>query len=181
MYANENNVVVNNEVSFDRIGKVLRTNHQIKAIVFVDDIIASGDSAVESLNELNEMCGKLICEKQVTVFVSAICGLGTGIDKLRDAIKLVPFNAEDNVGDFLTDTDRCFSDQFPAFSSPEVRNRARQIAWEYGKKLEKNHPLGYQDSQILVVFHDNCPNNTLPILWKEPKGKPKWSPLFKRT
>ena len=126
------------------------------------------------------MCGELIRTKQVTVFISVICGLHTGIKQLKDTIKGGPFNPEVVVGDSLTEKDQCFTDQSEVFSSDSERERAKQITFEYGKKL-KQQPLGYKNSQLLVVFPDNCPNNTLPILWKESTGKVKWTPLFKRN
>ena len=180
IYTTENNIFSRNEVHCDHIPKALQTNSEIKAIVFVDDIIGSGDSAVESLNRLNTMCGELIHDKQITVFISAICGLHLGKERLENAIKKVPFNAEVIVSDLLTEADQCFSDQSEVFSSPSERDRAKRIALEYGKKL-KERPFGYKNSQLLVAFRDNCPNNTLPILWKESTGKVKWTPLFKRS
>ena len=179
--AHENKIVYASEVSFTDIQSTLNSNDQIEAIVFVDDIIASGDSAVESLSELNENCGELLKEKQVKVFISAICGLHIGIEKLQVAINNVPFDAEVLVSDPLTETDRCFSDESEVFTSPNDREKAKGIALEIGKKLEKKCPLGFQDNQLLVVFSDNCPNNTLPILWKESTGKVNWTPLFKRN
>lgn len=60
--------------------------------------------------------------------------------------------------------------------------KARKIAETIGASLEKRHPLGWEDSEALVVFPDNTPNNTLPILWKagaKVDGK-EWHPLFPR-
>ena len=178
LYADENNIFVSNEIRFDKIQEALQGDNPIKAIVFVDDIISSGGSTIESLYDLNKTCGGLIKRNNVKVFISAICGLHIGMCKLRNAIEEVPFKAEVIVGDPLTE---CFSDQSEVFSSTEDQRKAKLIAREYGQKLEKKHPLGYQNSQLLVVFHDNCPNNTLPILWKESTGKIQWTPLFKRS
>ena len=64
----------------------------------------------------------------------------------------------------------------------------REFAHNYGKdlfetynretkKIEK-HPLGYNNSQSLIVFPHSVPNNTLPIFWS---NKNKWYPLFPRS
>ena len=108
IYAKENRIFVNNVVQFDHIPKTLQENEQMKSIVFVDDIIGSGSSTVEFLDQLNTMCGKLIRDKEVVVFISAICGLHTGIEKLEDAIERVPFDAKVIVSDSLTQTDQWF-------------------------------------------------------------------------
>ena len=180
IYATENNIFVRNVVPFNRIPKALRENSEIKAIVFVDDIIASGDSAVGDLNQLNTI-GASIHDKQVTVFIAAVCGLHTGIEKLEDAIGEVPFDVQIIVSDILAEADQCFNPQASVFSSSDEQNRAKRIVLEYGEQLEKKYPLGYNDNQLLVVFHENCPNNTLPILRKESTGNTKWTPLFKRS
>ena len=181
MYAATNSITVHNVASFDGIPEALGKNDQIRAIVFVDDIIASGGSAVESLRKLNEICGVLLKEKEAMVFISSICSLQRGREKLENAINEVPFEAEVIVSDPLTEADQCFSEKSEVFNSPEDRNKAKQIARDYGKKLQKPQPLGYKNGQLLVVFHDNCPNNTLPILWRESTGQVKWTPLFKRN
>ena len=181
IYANENKIYVDNAVSLDKISDVLEEKSHIKAIVFVDDIIASGNSAVCSLNTLNEICGELLEKQEVKIFISAICGLyHIGIENLENAIENVPFEAEVIVSDLLTEKDQCFSPVSEVFGSSDERERAKRIVLEYGKLLQKKHPLGYEDSQLLVAFHDNCPNNTLPILWCESK-KIRWIPLFKRV
>ncbi len=181
IYANENKIYVDNAVSLDKISDVLEKKSHIKAIVFIDDIIASGNSAVDSLNTLNDQCGKLLEKQKIKVFISAICGLHRGIKKLEDAIEKVPFEAEVIVSDLLTEIDQCFSSISEIFISSDERNRAKQIVLEHGKLLIKRCPLGYENSQLLVAFHDNCPNNTLPILWCKSTGKKQWIPLFKRV
>ncbi len=181
IYRIENRITTHNVANSDKIPAVLEENDHIKTIVFVDDIIASGESVVGSLNKLNNTCGELIRDKQVKVFISVICGLHIGIKKLEDAINDVPFDAEIIVSDYLDEADQCFTDQSKIFGSPSDRDRAKQIALEYGKKLKERPPLGYRNSQLLVAFYDNCPNNTLPILWKESTRKVKWTPLFKRN
>lgn len=182
IYANENGIFVDNVVSLDHISDVLQAEESnIKAIVFVDDIIASGNSAVDFLNALNEQCGELLEKQEIKIFISAICGLHLGIEKLKDAIKKVPFEAEVIVSDLLTARDQCFSSESEVFSSSDEKNEAKQIVLEHGKLLQRKQPLGYENSQLLVVFHDNCPNNTLPILWYESTRKKHWIPLFKRV
>lgn len=181
LYAHGNRIAYASEVSFADIPHALNNNDQIKAMVFVDDIIGSGTSAVQNLDELNEKCGELLRAKQVKVFIAAICGLHTGIKKLEYAIEKVPFDAEVIVSDSLTESDQCFSNESEIFPSPQDREKAEGIALKNGKKLENKIPLGFQNSQLLVVFYDNCPNNTLPILWKKPTSKIEWTPLFIRT
>ena len=181
LYAHENKIAYASEVSFADIPQTLNRNEQIEAIVFVDDIIASGVSTVEYLSQLNEKCGELLKEKQVKVFISAICGLHMGIENLQNAIEKIPFETEVFVSDYLTESDQCFSEKSEIFSSPQDRGKAKRIALGIGQQIEKKTPLGFQDSQLLVVFYDNCPNNTLPILWKKPKSKINWTPLFERT
>ena len=183
MYSKDHNIFSGNVKSFKDIPEALSKNHQIKALVFVDDIIASGDSVREYLNELNGLCGELIRDKQLMVLICAVCGLRLGIENVKDAAEDASLSAQVRVvvSDILDETDRCFSNQSEIFNSPEERHQARDIATGYGRNLVRNAPLGYNDSQLLVVFYDNCPNNTLPILWKESTAKPKWKPLFKRN
>ncbi|TCI93607.1 phosphoribosyltransferase-like protein [Tenacibaculum sp. M341] len=63
----------------------------------------------------------------------------------------------------------------------------RKFSYEYGKELfsiynkkEKTnevYPLGYKNSQALIVFAYNPPNNTLPIIW----SSKNWVPLYPRV
>ncbi|OOV25059.1 hypothetical protein BXU11_16035 [Flavobacterium sp. LM5] len=63
----------------------------------------------------------------------------------------------------------------------------RDLCYKYGKdlfstynketKTNELHPLGYGNSQALIVFAYNVPNNTLPIIW----SSRNWIPLYPRV
>lgn len=78
---------------------------------------------------------------------------------------------------------KVFSQDSIIFPDNAERENAKKICELYGCKLVKRaHALGYENSQALLGFHHNIPDNTLPIIWSEKiqsNGK-KWSPLFKR-
>lgn len=59
------------------------------------------------------------------------------------------------------------------------------ICQKYGEKLYPKHPLGYDDSQLLIAFEYNTPNNTLPIIWSSTNNESSnietiWHPIFER-
>jgi hypothetical protein len=56
----------------------------------------------------------------------------------------------------------------------------REMVLWYGKLLRPNHPGGYENSQLLLGFHHNTPDNTLPIIWAEGSGSEVWTPAFRR-
>ena len=58
----------------------------------------------------------------------------------------------------------------------DERIEAKHFVEDVGSQLEIKAPLGYGDNQLLIAFHHNCPNNTLPIIWK--KGKMRNKPFF---
>ena len=49
--------------------------------------------------------------------------------------------------------------------------------YDYKNKIDKPHPLGFLNSQSLIIFAHSVPNNTVPIIWSQ---KNKWHPLFPR-
>lgn len=61
--------------------------------------------------------------------------------------------------------------------------RYREFCYKYGKLLYKKWPLGYENSQALIVFTHATPNNTLPIIWSDSRIAGRdiaWFPLFPR-
>ena len=160
-------------------------------IIFVDDIIGSGDT-----------------------FLSAVC---TKEQKEHLGINTIPLNNEKEVELCLPDkifnvailsciimerAKKKINRVFPHINiMGETRNRlfekgksplhsymtileTRSLAYEYGKKLvdDKNKILGYGNSQAMIIFEHATPNNTLPIIWKGCNNEDfKWYPLRARS
>lgn len=67
-------------------------------------------------------------------------------------------------------------------NSPREVKRLREL----GAQVYSKHPFGYGDSGLLVAYHFQCPNNTLPLIWADSNtgnnavdGKAfPWNPLF---
>jgi hypothetical protein len=59
---------------------------------------------------------------------------------------------------------------------------AKKIMQHYGTKLVLNpgNALGYNNSQMLVSFEHNTPDNTLPVIWQGIPHIP-WHPIFARA
>jgi hypothetical protein len=180
VYASANKITHHNLIAFSEIPSALN-NQNLKAIVLVDDIIGSGSTYAHALETLDKICGEELKERGVKVFATSLCGLGTGVDALEECIARLNFQIELFVVDILTEEDQCFSPTAHVFDSSNDREEAQSIAEEFGRKLQKNVPLGYKNGQLLVVFYDNCPNNSLPILWSPSQRGGDWYPLFRRA
>lgn len=181
MYAQENHVSSQTVTEFAEVSQYLSSDERLKGLVFVDDIIASGQTAIECLDRLERECGDVLAKRQIQVFIGSICAFSDGVDAVEQKSKTLAFKVELAPCDLLTESDRCFSESSKIFTSEADREKAREVALTYGKKIVKNAPLGYRDGQLLVVFPDNCPNNSLPILWAPGNSSSPWTPLFSRS
>ncbi|MBN2239895.1 MAG: HEAT repeat domain-containing protein [Dehalococcoidales bacterium] len=144
-----------------------------QALVFFDDMIGSGNQAVKFAKE--NIVGLNVQSYYISVFA-----FQDGLDKVRKEgcfIKVF-------TGCLLTNEERAFHEKSTVFTEQTTREKLRELCLKYGKQLFPNHPLGYDDSQALLVFPHNTPNNTLPIIWastenEKMKGIP-WQPVFER-
>jgi len=180
LFADENKVFHKNVVTKENILSSLEINKdKTGALIFIDDFIGTGKSITTFLNELLEDANLVnyINHNNIIVYIIAVSGYASAKDSLLKKIKKInDFNI--HICDVLDESNRAFSENNDLFKSSGERLKANDLAFKFGERLEKNHPLGYSDSQSLVVFERSCPNNTLPIIWKENK---KWSPLFRRV
>ena len=157
----------------------MKNNHNIKALVFIDDFVGTGDTVSGYLKELNTTHSEIINQKEIQVFFVAVIAFKRGwqqIEKVADSLK---FKINAKYCELIDEEACCFSEKSAIFTNQNEREKAKELAWYYGHKLEKNCPLGYGDLELAFVFERSCPNNSLPILWSE-SVNPKWVPLFKR-
>ncbi len=177
LYADENGLKTGSVVERDRLGRTLAALSGINALVLVDDMIGSGQSAVEAFKELAEGSREILRRSELVVVYVVVCGFEAGKARVEDELEKLDLPVLVHICDSLTEADRCFSDTSTVFESPADRKRAEDLATALGRRLVKTAPLGYGNCQSLVVFDTNCPNNSLPVLWAEGND---WRPLFKR-
>jgi len=165
------------------VSAIMSSGMEQAILVCVDDFVGTGRSAVDGLKAnvipVLERAYPNWTERIMLVY-AAVTGVETGFKAIEDAMGndvVVAHHQE------LTQSDKAFSEDNNIFETADERLRARDIAHRIGSVLEKKHPLGHEDSQALVVFPDNVPNNTLPIFYKAGvsyNGQP-WKALFPRS
>jgi hypothetical protein len=144
-----------------------------KAIVFFDDIIGSGNQAVRfAKNHLHDL--------KIDKYYIALMAFEKGLEKVRNNgcfEKVI-------VHEIISEELRAFSPESQVFPDPNTRERIKILCEKYGSLLYPKHPLGYDDSQALIVFPHNTPNNTLPIIWASDKNEKEpgyvWYPVWER-
>lgn len=152
----------------------------LRRIVFIDDFCGSGEQSVsysrKILRSLNDVASKRGRKIEYLYFVL----FGT-IDGLARASSESEFDEVDAVGE-LDSTDQTFGANARIFKQPLEAIKAetsKNLALHYGRELFPDWPLGYEDNQLLLAFHHNIPDNSLPILWFD-EGSQAWSPIFPR-
>lgn len=170
----------------------------ITRCVFVDDFCGTGrqvstdKKVVEVIDEVR------------TFFPSAKMSYYTLVatfDGLDHARKSCVFDEVESVIE-MDNSFKCFSDISRIFNVdiPFEKTKVEQICKDHGKELMKHfytyvedltsnptafnkfvdkNALGFLDCQLLVGFHHNTPDNSLPIIWyaEDPQ---LWTPIFPR-
>lgn len=163
----------------DLVKHIKKTNKKVP-IIFTDDIVGTGGTVVEGFNCFaKNMKDEGLNVADYNIYLVAITGTKDGIEYIENntegAITVLLWNEIDA-------TSQAFSQDAEIFKDDEERIAAKEMIEEIGKELEPQHPLGWHDGQLLIVFQHGCPNNTLPIFYKTGKtyrGK-EWRPLFPR-
>jgi hypothetical protein len=150
----------------------------VSRYIFIDDFCGSGKQGVAYSRDVVEEIKNLKPDAFVAYYV--LFATENGIGKVRNETK---FDAARAIYE-LDSSFKCFS-----ADSRYFRNRLTEIdpafckrmCTLYGEKmLSAGHALGFEDSQLLIGFHHNTPDNTLPIIWfNEPSVLP-WKPIFPR-
>ncbi|EKF9443423.1 hypothetical protein O1C42_001591, partial [Vibrio cholerae] len=169
-------------LSFDRSDennlKIRMKKPDIKRYVFLDDVCGSGTQAIEYSKDL--ISDMKAVDSSIQVYYFTLFSTVKGMQNIRDNSL---FDKVDCVFE-LDESFKCFSDESRQFRNeselPISKLFAKELCENYGMKLLKGNKrdcLGYKDSQLLLGFAHNTPDNTLPIIWVDDM---EWEPLFKR-
>ena len=154
----------------------------------MDDFCASGEQAAQFLETLSEAFNSSpVLPSQYTTSRPLPIGFLFAVgfdDALRDltAYHLPSVDIHVCAGRVLTDSDRAFRVDSSIYPRELRKNAKRLLVDIAGLQLEPNSPRGYKDVESLVVFGDNCPDNTLPAIHRSGlvNSRP-WRPLFERA
>ena len=160
--------------SYQTSGLTLR-DLNISRYVFIDDLAGSGNQARQYSTNIVKAIKALKPDAQVAYYV---------MFATSEALAAIRNNTAFDDVSAVFDLDpsfRCFdsaSRYFP-LNAPFDRKRVAEFAELYGKLLWDEHPLGYKSGQLLLGFHHNTPDNTLPIFWFD-STTPPWEAIFRR-
>ena len=152
-------------------------------VVCVDDFVGTGRSAVSGLRSvifpsLDDVSRDW--RQRFLLVYAAQVGFETGLDYVREQVGDDVFVLCHHR---LPDGARAFSPLNDLWDTDEDRLAARQIAEDIGKELVgEDNRLGFGSVEGLVVLRDNCPNDTLPILWSNGRYRGReWKAIFPRS
>ena len=153
----------------------------LKRVVFIDDLCGSGQQSVEYSEKILRDLGMVARRRSRTIEFQylVLFGRSDGLDRAREhsAFDVVEAVSEmDSTYRTFGSASRIFSKKLDSID----KTISEQLAHGYGMELCPGYPLGYDDGQLLLAFHHNIPDNSLPILWYD-ENQPPWSPIFPRS
>ncbi|MET3518856.1 phosphoribosyltransferase-like protein [Mesorhizobium abyssinicae] len=148
-------------------------NSAITDYVFIDDLCGSGTQAAQYSQDIIDPLRAL--NPALKVHYLVLFATQRGLDSIRS---LHRYNTIAAVYE-LDDSFKALEPDSRIFNAINVdfdRVKVKATCMKYGTRLWARHPLGYKDSQLLIGFNHNTPDNTLPIFWADAP----WRPIFKR-
>lgn len=162
-------------------------------VIFLDDIIGSGDTFINAVSptvEKNNKAGEKIeipnewtignvvkpdTPYQVVLLSSILMDKGKA--RLEKAFPYVKLCGEERL--------HAFGKNKSPFGGYLKMKKVREFCYKYGAKICAGRELGYSNSQAMILFAHAIPNNTLPIIWvdeyEEEGVRKKWQPLIPRN
>ncbi|WP_146086880.1 MULTISPECIES: hypothetical protein [unclassified Rathayibacter] len=151
----------------------------LKRLVFVDDLMGSGQQAQDYSHKLLEFVREAAKSHphSLEIWYFTLFARPNALSRVR----LLPFDRVETIHE-VDDAEQAFSNQSRVFVDPPpgfTLAEAQALASAYGSKLVPGHPLGYKNGQLLLGFQHNVPDNSLPIFWLN-DTKVQWDPVFPR-
>lgn len=175
--------------------KLRLSQPKIKEYVFIDDFCGSGEQALNYSHRTVAYIKKLNPSARVSFLT--LFSTKSAKDRIRSKSQ---FDRVESVME-LDESFRCFHSASRYFKKVNTNLISKAIAQDIcersGEALMRNlyqaegltgsklasyvqrDKLGFCDGQLLIGFHHNTPDNTLPIIWHDEEGI-NWNPVFRR-
>ncbi len=148
----------------------------IDNIVLIDDMTGTGNTIKNSIEFMINKFENIFRDKKIHLIL--LEGSEEGINKIKELEK--EYDCEISII-----CNNLYQKAFlkeHIFDSVECED-AKAIVQQYEKEITNNNDrfvLGYNQSEALMAFYYNTPNNTLSSFWFSNERK-NWSPLFPRN
>jgi len=138
-----------------------------QVVVFLDDFLGSGQSAIRLWHDI---AARLENPRKAKPVLACTVGY-------EQAITAIQFRTSFRVvcAEVIPISEQPFSGTSVVFPKAGERDAAREVVERYSSRLGAQGALGYADVQGLISFFFNTPDNTLPIFWSTAED---WRPLF---
>lgn len=144
---------VNSEICYERLDAIsLEQWNFVQNIVFIDDFSGSGKSFIDELKK-----APLRYVKKNVYFIS-INIMTTAVEEIR---KYADSTNTNIVPIFAVKQEKAF-DRLLFDDADDAKSKICQMSNEF--KIPRSEHLGYKDTQSLVAFYNNTPNNTLGFI-----------------
>lgn len=153
----------------------------VRRLVFIDDFCGSGSQAIDYSENLLGVLRGIEKRRGAKLHISylVVAATSSGLKAVKDNTSFdrvaSVFELDDSYRS-VSPGSRHFDGDLPAGVTIE---EARALASKHGTYLWPPHALGYEGGELLLGFHHNVPDNTLPIIWWD-ELQPPWQPIFKR-
>lgn len=152
------------------------SDQSVTDYIFIDDLTCSGSQAFKYANQTVSLIKQLNPNARVHYLVL----VATKTAKLF--LRKTQFDTIDSVYT-LDETFKCFEPGSRYYDENSHYNRvaAKATCEMIDKTLEDGgFCLGFDNSQLLLSFEHNTPDNVPPIFWSEGSLDKKWTPIFRR-
>jgi hypothetical protein len=160
------------------VQRIVASDDPPTVVLVLDDFAGSGKQLTRVVGGLTDALAEVRRDWESVVTVAV--GVGV-VPSDRTVEKLSELPCEVVTGLTLGPEIQAFHPDAGIFDSSADRQTCADLFSAIGKSLGSQPPLGWDDQGLLVAFEHNCPNNTLPAIWKEGTyaGKP-WIPVLQR-
>lgn len=158
---------LNKEICYEDIGRIEKWQWKyIKNVIFIDDFSGTGESFEKEIRKhIDNFKGKNIYFLTIAIMKNAETYLQNLANEKR--IKLILINKIIQEKAFER---KIFEDNNDAMLKIEKLSKE--------KDLESGYHFGFKNSQSLIGFYNNTPNNTLGFIWR---NKDSYHALFPRN
>lgn len=160
-------------------GKVSLSEEGVDSIVFLDDFAGTGTTALRSIKKRGHFLEVYKAGGDRKIHLYFLAATTRALDKIRGNTLI---DSVDSVLE-LDDSYRALDVGSRYFRSHSLsldfsRGDASALLERVARSTACSEPMGFGGCQLLLGFHHNTPNNTLPVFWSD---SGEWSPLFCRS